>query len=272
MKKTITDILNIDNENVELTVALPVFNSKDILWIAMEGLCNQKDIDFKWELLICEEKHSNAIGIDFFNQYIDRLKDVGCCRITYIHLSEWVNLPTKWKILGEHTHKKSKTFLLQAADCYSYSLRLHNTYKKIVKENYDWYDVTKGYFYSFISDRLVLYNIKSLTNLNMGFKTSYARKIPNSDLKRGIDGFLFNMFGKIKKKKLKVFQDNTLYNTGIDTHGFNNISIKRELFFDQKPNIFKKTNKKLNDLDIDADIIKKIKAQYENSRNKKRKS
>ena len=40
---------------VEITVALPVWNSEAIAWLAMEGLCNQVHPGVGWELIIMEE-------------------------------------------------------------------------------------------------------------------------------------------------------------------------------------------------------------------------
>ena len=40
---------------IELTVGLPMFRSEKIAHLAFESLCNQKNIDFEWELLIMEE-------------------------------------------------------------------------------------------------------------------------------------------------------------------------------------------------------------------------
>ncbi len=57
------------------TVALPVWNSKDIAWLCMESLCNQI-VDFKWELLVFEEKHDRQLGRSFFEGYQSRLP--GC--------------------------------------------------------------------------------------------------------------------------------------------------------------------------------------------------
>jgi hypothetical protein len=47
--------------NSELTVGLPIYNSKKIAWIALEGLINQIDIYFDWELVVYEEDHDNKI-------------------------------------------------------------------------------------------------------------------------------------------------------------------------------------------------------------------
>ncbi len=44
-----------------LTVALPVWNGSRIAWLAMESLCRQEEIDFWWELVICEEQAGHEV-------------------------------------------------------------------------------------------------------------------------------------------------------------------------------------------------------------------
>ena len=74
---------------------MPCYNSNKIAWIALESLCNQVDINFEWELIICEEKHDNMLGDKWVDDYIERLVNVNCLKITYVQLKEWVNLPKK---------------------------------------------------------------------------------------------------------------------------------------------------------------------------------
>ena len=49
------EIIYENGVNAELTVGLPIYNSKKIAWIALDGLINQIDIDFDWELVFYEE-------------------------------------------------------------------------------------------------------------------------------------------------------------------------------------------------------------------------
>jgi hypothetical protein len=255
------EIIYDSNLKPELTVALPVYNSKKIAWLALESLCNQIDINFNWELIIYEENHSESVFPKVLDQYLDLIKNNKCSRIVFISGNEKVLLIDKWISIANNSSKSSKAFLLQAADCYSPNKRLKNSYDKIVKENYDWYDQTKGYFYSFISDRVILYDFNGVTNLNMGLKTKYIRTLPKSDLKRGIDGYIYNHCLKVIKKsrkKIKHYYDNVLYTDSVDTHGLNNISIGREVYFTSKPNIFKVTNLTLNDFTIGAKINNRL--------------
>ena len=55
------EIIYENGVNAELTVGLPIYNSKKIAWIALDGLINQIDIDFDWDLVVYEEEHENQI-------------------------------------------------------------------------------------------------------------------------------------------------------------------------------------------------------------------
>lgn len=56
--------------SIKLTVALPVYNSKSIAWLAMESLCNQKGIDFDWEIVIAEENVSTPNGVKVYRHSV----------------------------------------------------------------------------------------------------------------------------------------------------------------------------------------------------------
>jgi len=234
-----------------LTVALPVYNSKKIAWVCLESLVKQENINFNWELIIYEEEHEQSIFPNVLYDYIEELKSVGCSKILFISGKEKVSLVEKWIEIGKNVSPTSQCFMLQAADCYSPKSRLKISYEKIVNEDYDWYDQTKGYFYSFISDRVILYEFKGLTNLNMSLKTEYMKNLPFSKLKSGIDGYIYNhcvISCKQVSRNFRRYFDDKLYNDSIDTQGHNNISHSRESYFDTKPNIFTKTNLSVNDL------------------------
>ena len=245
------ELLNTKKEAL-ISVALPVFKSKKIVWLAMESLCNQKKPPCGWELIICEEKHTQQAGEKFFAGYVARLKKAGCVRVLYIGLPQWVHLPRKWRCMGKYIDPASKVFLLQAADCYSFSSRLRDSYKKVVTEGYDWYD-TLGYFYSFNTRKLYVYYKKHMTNLNMAFKSDYARNIPFSKAKKSIDGFLYNHVRR--SGQIRHFTDITIHPDGIDTHGYNNISKNRQL---SNKTRFLQGNTKFEQTTIPAYVIEKI--------------
>ena len=261
MNQTIVQTVFENNITPELTVALPVYNSKKIAWISIESLCEQINIDFNWELIVYEEKHEQSVFPELFDLYVEKLKLVNCSRIVYITNNEKVSLVEKWIEIGKNVSDSSKCFLLQAADCYSPKTRLKISYEKIVNEDYDWYDQTKGYFYSFISDRVILYDYKGFTNLNMSLKTEYIKTLPFSPLKKGIDGYIYNysiISCKQSSRNFRRYFDDELYNDSVDTHGHNNISHARESYFDTKPNIFSQTNLSVNELGWNNNIKNSI--------------
>ena len=242
--------------NIEMSVALPCYHADKIAWLALESLCRQKGINFEWELIVCEEEHEQMIGDWTLNEYVERLMKVGCKRIVYLHLDRWVLLAKKWQIIGQHISDSSHSFMLQAADCYSGSNRMKMTYDQM-KEGADWFDFKKGYFYSFISNRVILYDYDGKTNLCMCMGAKFARTIPNTKLERGIDYFLQTYCNSVKPD-LVIIHSEVLMEDSVDTHGMNNISIYREDFFDSKPQIFHQTDVKLSSIIKNKNLYNKL--------------
>ncbi len=246
------------NARPVLTVALPMYKVNEIAWLCLESLCNQKDVDIEWELLIAEEVHTEQFGHEGVQKFVRRLKNANCVNIQYIELKYHILLIDKWNILGEHAHESSEAFLLQAGDCHSPSLRLKNTFEAIVTNDFDWYDNTKGMFFSFVSNKMIVYNYKGVTNLNMAFKTMYARRMPKSNLKKGIDALLFKTFMSGKSQPFKKYEDGTLYADSLDTQGHNNISITRESFFNEVRKPFDSTTFTVKNLELAPKIKAKL--------------
>lgn len=268
---TQTQEQNIQNKPIKykgekpiLTVALPCFNSQKIGWLAMESLCNQKDIDFKWELLIMEEDYpeANPFGYEEFKKYEKRLKKVGCIGIQYFRLDKKITLLEKWSKIGKQTHEKSIGFLLQASDCYSYPTRLKMSYDAMIN-GYDWCQCVQGCFYEVQTGKMIKYNGNTIewsrNHLNMGFRTEYARLIPEAELGIGIDGYLIGQCQKYKgKEQLKIYNDSTdNWRFGVDSHGANNISIKRGAYFINTTPPFEKTDIKIEDV-LPKEIVEKL--------------
>lgn len=242
---------------IEVTVAMPIYKSKDIAFLAFESLCNQKT-SIGWELIIAEEMDSEQLGIDFFDKYASRLRAAGCLDIKYLLYKNWIPLPRKWKDIGENANENSKVFILQAADCYSAPDRIDEAYNCIVNRNFDWIDYQNGFFYNLITGQMIQYAARSRTNIDMSFKTKYARNIPACALRKGIDGFLFTHVSRIARvvKQLTITKPAKL--NSIDTDGKNNISLKRTSFYDNVRHPFIKTTITLDDIDIPLFIKDKL--------------
>jgi hypothetical protein len=242
---------------IKLTVGLPVFNSKNIAWLAMEGLCRQKGIDFGWEIIVVEESDDNSCGKEFFDSYFERLKQIGCRRILYISLPCWVPLSQKWRLLGQRADVNSVAFVFQAADCYSEPNRLRTTMEAINLGN-DWYKANQGLFYWIQKQQHILFSDKKNIQrggLNMGAKTEDVRKLSFEAVRAKVDGWLVK---NIDPKRVFINEtDDWLY--GVDTHGFNNISKKRSKFFSDIVFPFVETDLKIQ-LFLPDDIVERLKS------------
>jgi len=261
--KEISILYNTDKRDIKLSVGIPCYNGNDIAWLCMEGLCNQVNVSFDWEIIICEEIHEKQIGREFFSQYINRLLNIGCKKITYIELSNWISLSEKWKIIGQNLDNYDGGFVLQAIDCYPPSERLVITHELINLDNHDWIDFNRGYFYSFINDKLILYDSAvydkvAKTNLHMAFKSKYAQYLESSSQKSGIDGLLLKTISKINPN-IQIFTCNKLLPDGIDTDGYNNISKRRINNYVSIGFPFVKTDKTIEEIGLPNHIIENIK-------------
>lgn len=235
------------------TVALPVYNSSRIAWLAMEGLCHQ-EVSHGWELVICEEKHNQQLGEEFFMDYKDRLPD--CERILYIELPEWVPLGRKWQIIGRECDPNSKSFLLQGSDDYSGRERLVISHE-IISGGVDWLDFTRAYFYSFRSNLLRLYKFKGKRNLSIAFTSDFARSIPDCDLDRGIDTFLINSLREWNPEAVVLHSDH-LIRDSIFTAGYNTISQTRQMMLRKAKRPFYPTAETIYTLPLPDDVRNKI--------------
>lgn len=225
---------------IQLTVGLPIWNSKNIAWLALESLCNQKNIDFDWELLIVEEQ-IEEFGIDNVKKFCDRLKKNRCVSIRYIPLDYRIPLPQKWKLMFKSIDKNSKIFLLQAADCYAESNRLRRTFEK-AKEGYDWIQNRRGYYYSLHYKKVIEFDQSTFgagckTGLNMAVSPNILKNIPDSFQTSGIDNWLF----KESSPKNVCWIDEHIPD-GVDTDGLNNISFARRHNFYNPKKPFNKTD------------------------------
>jgi hypothetical protein len=265
------EIMIVNENTIELTVALPLYNSREITWLAMESLVRQENIDFKWELLVAEEVASNPFGKEAIYSYEKKLREVGCIRIQYIPIETWIPLSTKWRMLGRFMSITSKVFVLQAADCYSFPRRLYETYWLALMENADWINSPNGLFYDINLDKTILYDQSTIeypTGLNMALRASFARKLPYGEVARGVDSWLYRSCEALKDKELKVcWNGKESWKKGLDTNGLNNISMTRSYHFESPKPPFIETDMKVED-SIPKDIMERLrKAGEENKIN-----
>jgi len=246
-------------ENIEISVGLPMFRSKHIGWLALEGLTRQKDIDFEWEVVIAEESQSDAVGYDEIMKYKERLHDVGCVNITYIPLDKWTPLARKWTIIIDRCDKNSKIFTLLGADMYPPDRRIKNIYNAFQG------DIN---FYGEL--RYIMYDIESESTgmkeqppkgSGMTLLLKYARKIKPADVGATVDAWVYNNYKNVLDSELKIFIDKTdNWKTGLNTNGLNNISdtLQRKKSVQNLEGSYSKLNYNLNDY-IPSEVLEKLK-------------
>ncbi|MEA2036288.1 MAG: hypothetical protein U9O94_02180 [Nanoarchaeota archaeon] len=252
---------------IEMTVALPMFKAGMIANVTLEGLCRQTDIDFKWELIVAEEtkKANNPLvfGKKRLMSYKKRLKEVGCERIVYIPVEEWIPLSHKWIDIYNRRAEGSKCFVLQAADCFPHSKRLAASMKAI-NNHFDWYQQESGYFYDIGSNVVAWYSLADTIRyhpcaLNMTIDTAIMGGLEKEGIASGIDSWLFN-----RTKPKSVFLDKNIYEDGLDINGHNVISRNRKKLIVEGTKPFSKCDKTLEDIIPDPDIIKHLRKSREN--------
>jgi hypothetical protein len=245
------------------TVGLPVYNNKEIAFLAMEGLIRQQTTN-EWELIVCEERNGNHNGNEFFEAYFDKLKEVGCTRLVYIPVDNGrLYLSCKWKVIAQHA--KGEVFLMQGSDDYPDPRRVE-TACSAIKKGYHWFHVPKFYTYW---NKTVYEYFDSRQEINLGIdkgtRTEYVLKADDKEVKRGVDGWVFS---NVRKQVNEVKIYNTIYDEykGMSTTGFNTISVNRDMMLFANMYPYNRTEKKLQDI-IPIEVTNKI-HDYESKANK----
>jgi hypothetical protein len=247
-----------------MTIALPMFNSKDIAWIAFEGLCRQTGCeDIPWELIVLEDG-DDRLGIEGVEAYNLRLIEAGCVKVRYVGFDERKSLPFKWQYAGSLASESSIGFMLHGADDMSHSKRVALSHKAM-KDGNDWYDNSMGLFYNVKTKDVMLYSNEGnayFTCPNICFPTKYARVIPDSDIERGVDGFLFLYIQDSIGRKMKIKRDVNLYDDGLYTDGFNTISMKRRAIYQNPKPPFVRTGTKIENTRVSMEVIERLLSYY----------
>jgi len=159
--------------DIIMTVALPVFNSKNIIFLPLESLKNQKEITFKWELIISEE---HGLSRNIIKQYENKLP--GCVKI--IHngidplkqgIQEGKNkgiyqLIDKWIDISRMGSKNSQIYVLQASDDYATEKRLKIHYEHFKNPECILSSMNTGIFYNILNKKIILYDARKIKNLH----------------------------------------------------------------------------------------------------------
>ena len=242
-----------------MVCALPMFNSADIGWLALESLCRQEQVAFNWELIIIEDGE-NYMGNEEIMKYSSRLAKVGCSHIDYEYSSERIPLSSKWKRIAQRAQNPKSDFLLVAADCYSQPFRLAET-NQILKHS-EWVNSPYGIFYHIPTEKFALFDQSHADHpcgLNMASKTNLITLIPDLGPKSGIDGWIYrHIKNKLGRDPITSQNLSSNWKKGVDTDGYNNISSRRHKKIISPPGkLWQKAKEK--DFKIPNDIKLKLK-------------
>lgn len=234
-----------------ITVALPTWKNKPILWLPLEGLARQK-CDVPWELVIMECETDSK---ELIESYKEKLEKAGCQNIVYIHSAYRMPLAIKWKMMAEAA--SGKVFCLQASDDYPKPTRNQMAYDGL-KEN-DWFHSRYFYHYSFKHNFLIKYDKETFnTNWKTGFNistlTDKVRKIADTQQPQGIDFYLYNQI-----KPESIFYDESSPAGGVATDGYNTISAKRNRFWLKPEPPYMATDKTIENIGLPKTVSEKLK-------------
>lgn len=231
-----------------ITVGLPNFCSP-IAWLAMESLCRQQTTA-EWELIIYEDHCQTD-----FTKYYDRLKAAGCVRIIHEFSNERIPLTKKWTWMGDNSHRDSIGLILQASDCYSEPHRIETAHEAFTN-GYDWVQTNTGYFYNILTGQVMLFDGGKPTGLNMAISMEQLRSF-SKDVEKwsGVDYWLFTSM-----KDPKVYIDTSLnWTSGVDTDGYNRISLARRENYDSPKPPFYPASIDIKTI-LPADVIESLSA------------
>ncbi len=227
-----------ETKPIEMTIALPAYNAKKIIWLALESLKNQQYVNFGWELIIWEE---GGYSKEIIESFIGKLPN--CQRILHKSLDKKILLIDKWIGIAKDASDTSKIFVLQAADCYSSPRRLLVHYQHFLDDKCYFSTQTKGLFYNLLTkQKIFYYNTTQRTHLNMAVRTNSIKKISRTNKKRGIDTYIRASVIKFTPNAVIKFDnsvDKENWKYSIDTDGCNNISLSRNVFYNKPINSFR---------------------------------
>ena len=176
-----------------ITVGIPAYRCRDILWLALDSLAAQADAP-PWELVVYEDAAEPA-GEGLVRQYEEAMSSAGCTGIAYGYNKERQPLSAKWRQIGHMAGSASELTCLQGADDYSAPDRLRVTWNAWCRHERtpDWLHYSRGYFWDCAGGQMSIYDRTGpgkTTGVGMALPTTVMRCLPAGDVWRGCDGWL----------------------------------------------------------------------------------
>lgn len=218
-----------DPSDVRLSVIIPYYRAGYVGWIPFESLIRQIDVNFQWELLIIEENFDNPFGCSQAWQYWDRLQKIGCRRLSYYGLSEWMPLSVKWYYLSNSVDENSEVICCNAADIYMSRRRLSAQFNALSGQSeYNWHKIAGSISYDLESDthvKLFPIDKNRSDSCCRAARTELFKQLPLIRRNVGVDGWTYNSL----RSQIKFYYDTSedLWRETINITGLNNISHKR---------------------------------------------
>jgi len=233
---------------MKLTVAVPVWNNKEIAWLCFESLKRQKDVDFEWELMIFEEEHDQQLGEEYFFNYLPGVP------ITYHTQPQKLSLGSKWYAMINAAHPDSEGMVFCDADDYCHPYVLRDTLDAF-QSGYDWFSHTNGYFYDFNTGKIIQYSSRKRPGIRLSARMDIAKRLPNQVKSRLIHAW----FNAHMRPQNMLYSNNDHWEGGLFTNGHNSISKKRSGYFNNTRSPFMATDKSLEDI-VPLDVADRIRA------------
>jgi len=214
---------------IEHSVRMPLFRAKYIAWLALESLCRQQGIDFEWELVCAEEQDDpEMFGQDAAMHYADRLKQVGCVKITYVPVENWIPLADKMVLLINNCSEESKVVMFQSADYYSSPFILRDQHKAFQDPKIDWFTCRPRTIFYEIGSGIAKMALNGTKGSGRGVKLSVARQVQDGGGRRRVcDQWFLKSYVRVLGHPLVEHVDHENWKHAFNTDGFNNCTLAR---------------------------------------------
>jgi len=239
-----------NKDKPQVSVGTPIWRNGSIYWLSIESLCRQKT-DVPWELVVMECPSVDEVGADYFKDYLPRLKDAGCQRVTYVMNEEKVLLTTKWKKIAELA--RADILIMHDGDDYTHPLRVQRTVEKIGDK--PWYDTRFAWHYLIPTHQMLEYDYRMINNLwktgfNIALKRDIVLNAPDPQRNKGVHGWLADLIND------KVVDDEKY--PCLATTGANSVSKNRKRSFKQPIKPWRHTDVSIWDIGLPNDIVSRL--------------
>jgi len=232
--------IQIGEEEPRLTVGIPAFQTGAVSWLVLAGLSRQSDAPVPWEIVICQE--DDSFRESDIEEYESDLAAAGCSCIRIVQLEDWVHLSTKWRVIRDHVAETSEVFLLQGADDCPHKTRVIRSWESLQDPEVDWFQWRDMLFYDFNFQAWSIFQGSEKPplsvpkmgwthhpcNPNMATRTKYLDFLPDEEVRRGVDGWIFySIQAQLGRTPNIGHGPEGEHATGFGTTGFNTLSMGR---------------------------------------------